>query len=103
MRCAALIRIQTAQDSSFGAFLMDRARKIGVTPMEPQEIRLLLDSLAVLGGDRYLPFFRQQLARLGAVKGELMLNRDLKTLLKVLTILKLIQHVSQHHLLTGQM
>lgn len=83
VRCAALKRMGQSQDPSLGIYLLNRARKEGLMSFKRRELELLLFGLVAIGGDRYLPFLRRQLEGFGVVKGALLLNRDLKTLLRL--------------------
>jgi len=83
VRCASLKVLGNSGDSTVGIYLLDRARKSGLMNMEAEELDLLLIGLVNIGGERYVPFFRQQLEEFGVIRGALLLNRDLKTLLRV--------------------
>jgi hypothetical protein len=81
VRLAAIARISKSEDTTAGAWLVNRIRRSGALGLEKREFKLLVDGIIALGGERYMPFFRKQFDEIGALKGGY-LNRDLKALLR---------------------
>ena len=83
VRCAVLKQIGASNDKSLGIYLLNRARKEGLMSIQADELELLLLGLVRLGGERYLPFLRKQLEDFGVVRGTFLINRDVKTLIRL--------------------
>lgn len=89
VRKAAIIRLSESGDATVGSFLVNRLRQT-IGDLDNEEIGLLLDAVVEIGGERYLPFFRQQIDSLGGFRG-LDLTRDVKTLIPRSRISRIIQ------------